>query len=173
MEKNVKPRLDTKQNTWMAIKFVLFSISAGIIQFGSFTLLHEFTSLDKLTNLDKIFGNDYGLTYFIALVLSVVWNFTLNREYTFKSAANVPIAMLKVFGYYLVFTPLSIWWGVKLTELGWNYYIVLFCTMVINLLTEFVFDLFVVYRKSLYTNEAGKRKLNEKSGDNNPENISS
>ena len=148
----------------MLIKFVLFSASAGIIQFGSFTLLNEFAHLDKFTRLDELLGNDYGLSYFIALVLSVLWNFTFNRKFTFKSVANVPVAMLKVFAFYLVFTPLSIWWGVALTKTGWNYYLVLGITMLANLSTEYLFDRFVVYRNNLYTNEGAQRELNEKAG---------
>lgn len=146
----------------MVIKFILFSASAGIIEFGSYALLHEFTNIDNLTRLDKLFGNDYGLTYFIALVLSVLWNFTLNRKFTFKSVANVPIAMLKVFAFYLVFTPFSIWWGVKLTNLGWNEYIVLLGTMLINLTTEFIYDRYLVYGKTVYSNEDGQRELRQK-----------
>ena len=145
----------------MAIKFVLFSASAGVIEAGSYALLHEFTNLDTVTRLDKIFGNEYGLTYFIALVLSVLWNFTFNRKFTFKSAANVPVAMLKIFLFYLVFTPLSIWWGVKLTNLGWNDYLVLALTMLVNLSTEFLYDRYVVYRKTVFTNKEGQRELSE------------
>jgi len=162
MKNDIQPQLSSKQNVWMAIKFVLFSASAGVIQFGTFALLHEFTHLDEFTSLDELFGNDYGLTYFIALVLSVLWNFTLNRKFTFKSAANISVAILKVFGFYLVFSPLSIWWGVKLTTLGWNYYIVLIGTMLINLGTEYLFDRFVVYRNNIYTSEDGQRELCEK-----------
>jgi len=161
-----QPILSKKQNFWLVIKFILFSASAGLIQFVSFALLDNFTHLDELTNLEEFFGNDYGLTYFIALILSVLWNFTFNRKFTFKSATNVPIAMLKVFAFYLVFTPLSIWWGVELTNIGWNYYIVLLGTMLINLTTEFLYDRYVVYRKSLYTNQAGQRELLEKHGNN-------
>lgn len=148
----------------MAIKFLLFSISAGVIQLGSFTILNEFVRLDRFTSLDELLGNDYGLSYFIALVLSVLWNFTLNRKFTFKSVANVSVAMLKVFGYYLVFTPLSVWWGVALTTHGWNYYLVLGLTMLANLSTEFLFCRFVVYRNNLFTNEAAQRQLSENSG---------
>ncbi|PKM73197.1 MAG: GtrA family protein [Firmicutes bacterium HGW-Firmicutes-16] len=162
MDKNAQPKLTKKQNSWMLIKFILFSASAGIIQFGSFTLLNEFAHLDKYTRLDELLGNDYGLSYFIALVLSVLWNFTLNRKFTFKSVANVPVAMLKIFGYYLVFTPLSLWWGVKLTNLGWNYYLVLGITMLANLSTEFIYDRFVVYRNNIYTSKAAMCELREK-----------
>ncbi len=164
MDKDVSPSLTKKQNVWMAIKFVLFSISAGVIQLGSFTILNEFVHLDKFTSLDELLGNDYGLSYFIALVLSVLWNFTLNRKFTFKSVANVSVAMLKVFAYYCVFTPLSVWWGVALTTHGWNYYIVLGLTMLANLSTEFLYCRFVVYRNNLFTNEAAQRELTGSSG---------
>ena len=158
---NKKPELTPRQNRLIAIKFFLFSISAGVIELVSYTLLHEFTNLDKVTHLDKVFGNEYGLTYFIALVLSVLWNFTLNRKLTFKSAANVPIAMLKVFAFYVVFAPTSIWWTVKLTGLGWNEYLVLGLTMVTNLVLEFLYCKFVVYRTSIYSNKQGQKELEQ------------
>lgn len=166
-----KATLSSRQNKWMAIKFVLFSISAGVIETVSYFLLNEFTHIDKLINLGSVFGNKYGLTYFIALILSVLWNFTLNRKFTFKSVANVPIAMLKVFGYYLVFTPVSIWWTVKLTNLHINEYLVLLGTMAVNLATEFLFDRFVVYRNNIYTNEEGQQYLSKRNGKTNNNNI--
>ena len=156
------PKLTKVQSRWMAIKFVLFSISAGVIEAGSYYILNEFTHIDQYTNLDELFGNEYGLTYFIALVLSVVWNFTLNRKFTFKSAANVPVAMLKVFGYYCVFAPLSIWWTVSLTNAGFNKYLVLLGTMGVNLCTEYLFTRYVVYRHQLYTSEDGRRELEDR-----------
>ncbi|MGI5979549.1 MAG: GtrA family protein [Oscillospiraceae bacterium] len=159
MGENKEPALSKRQSRWMAIKFVLFSISAGVIEAGSYYILNEFTHIDQYTNLDEVFGNEYGLTYFIALVLSVLWNFTLNRKFTFKSAANVPVAMLKVFGYYCVFAPLSIWWTVSLTNGGWNKYIVLLLTMLINLCTEYLFTRYVVYRHQIYTSKDGQREL--------------
>lgn len=172
MDTSTQPKLNKRQNIWLIIKFVLFSISAGIIEVGSYTILHELTNIDQYTKLDELIGSEYGLTYFIALVLSVMWNFTFNRKFTFKSAANIPIAMLKVFAYYCIFAPLSIWWTVKLTGLYWTSfndykeYIVLVFTMLINLTTEFTYCRFVVYRKSLYTNKAGKRELSETSDSN-------
>lgn len=119
------------------IKFTLFSISAGIIQIITFTVLNE---LFKLT---------YWPSYLIALIFSVVWNFTINRKFTFKSANNVSIAMLKVFGFYAIFTPLSTWWGDVLTNNNWNEYIVLIGTMLINFITEFIFDRYFVFGKSI------------------------
>lgn len=163
--------LSRRQNKWMAIKFVLFSISAGVIETVAYFLLNEFTDIDKWINLGSIFGNKYGLTYFIALILSVLWNFTLNRKFTFKSVANVPIAMLKVFGYYLVFTPVSVWWTVKFTDLQYNKYLVLLGTMAINLITEYFFDRYVVYRNNIYTNEDGQQYLSNKTGENKTESI--
>lgn len=119
---------------WQVLKFTLFSISAGIIQVVSFTLINE------------LLAWPYWPAYLLSLVLSVVWNFTLNRRYTFQSAANVPVAMAKVFGYYLVFTPLSTWLGALAEGAGVNEYIVLAVTMLTNFITEFLFSKFVVYR---------------------------
>ena len=135
-----------KQNLIQVIKFVLFSISAGIIQIGSFTLLNEVAHLP------------YWPAYLISLVLSVLYNFTLNRRFTFQSAANVPIAMAKVVAYYGVFTPLSTWWGDALTGIGWNEYLVLVGTMLINVSTEYLFCRFVVYRKSMNTQGKQEKK---------------
>ena len=130
------------------LKFTLFSISAGLIQFGSDALLFQ------------VFHLSEWLSYLIALILSVVWNFTLNRRFTFKSAENVPKAMALVLAYYAVFTPLSTWWTNELTgeAVGWNNYLVLVGTMVINFITEFLFQRFVVFRKSINTNDIAKRE---------------
>lgn len=123
------------------VKFALFSISAGLIQIVVFTLLNEFLHLE------------YWLSYLIALVMSVVWNFTLNRKFTFKSANNVPTAMLKVFLFYLVFTPLSTMLEKLLTTgWGWNEYAVTILNMVINFVTEYLYDTYVVFRGSIDTN---------------------
>ena len=135
-----------KKDLWQMIKFTLFSASAGIIQIGSFTLLNEFTNLD------------YWVSYLIALVLSVIWNFTLNRKYTFKSANNVPVAMLKVAAYYAVFTPLSTMLEKYLTGIGWNEYLVTVINMVINFVTEYLYDTFVVFRGSIDTNELAEKE---------------
>jgi uncharacterized membrane protein len=97
-------------------------------------------------------------------VLSVVWNFTFNRRYTFKSSANIPKAMTLVFLYYVVFTPLSTWWGDALTNLGWNEYIVLGGTMVINFVTEFLFQCFIVFRNTTNTNELARRQAEKEQG---------
>lgn len=140
-------RLSKRENIFQGIKFTLFSISAGIIQAGVFALLHELTDLP------------YWPAYLTALVLSVLWNFTLNREFTFKSAANVPVAMAKVFGYYCVFTPVSTWLGNYLTETaGWPDYLVLALTMICNFVTEFLFCRLVVYRNSINTNARAQGK---------------
>ena len=139
-------RLSKRQNIIQFLKFTVFSISAGIIQFASFTLMTE------------CFHFKYWPSYLIALILSVLYNFTINRRYTFKSAANIPKAMLMVIGYYCVFTPLSTLWGDYLTGVKWNYYVVLIGTMIINFVTEFLFCRFVVYGKSINTNELGQKK---------------
>ena len=123
---------DRKQ-MWQAVKFTLFSASAGVIQVGSFALM-------------ELFIKDYWVPYLVSLVLSILWNFTLNRRYTFKSAANVPVAMAKVFGFYLVFTPLSTFLGNLAEGGGVNDFIILAVTMIANFVLEFLFCKFVVYR---------------------------
>ncbi|MBQ8611805.1 MAG: GtrA family protein [Oscillospiraceae bacterium] len=132
---------ESRKELIRSVKFVLFSISAGLIQVVSFTLMEEVLHLT------------HWLSYLVALVLSVLWNFTLNRKFTFHSASNVPIAMLKVAGFYLVFTPLSTWWTAVLTGegCGWNEYLVLVLTMIVNFVTEYLFQRFVVFRGSLDT----------------------
>ena len=134
------------QKDWLrSLKFLLFSVSAGIIQLGGFALLNELLHLD------------YWISYLVALVASVIWNFTFNRRYTFKSNANIGRAMLLVFGYYCVFTPLSTLLEHHLAgNLGWNEYLVTVINMVLNLVTEFLFQRFVVYRNSMDNNDLAK-----------------
>ena len=136
-----------KKELLRSLKFLLFSLSAGVIEIVSFTLLTELTALP------------YWPRYLIALVLSVVWNFTLNRRFTFRSANNVPVAMLKVAAYYAVFTPLSTLLEKYLTDaVGWNEYLVTFLNMVLNFVTEYLFDTFVVFRGAIDTNDLAQRE---------------
>lgn len=141
MQNDMEPKKIKQENIIQMIKFTLFSVSAGVIQFGSFTLLFEVIKLV------------YWPAYLISLTLSVLWNFTLNRKFTFKSANNIPIAMSKVAFFYVIFTPLSTWWGDALTKIGWNEYLVLGLTMVTNLVTEFLYTKYFVYKNSINTAE--------------------
>ena len=88
-----------------SLKFFLFSTSAGIIELGVFSLLNELTAWS------------YWPCYLIALAMSVLWNFTLNRRFTFQSAG-----------------------------------------MISNFVLEFLYQRFVVFRNSLDTNQAAKKK---------------
>ena len=126
-----------KKELLQTLKFTLFSISAGVIQIVSFTLLNELLKLK------------WWPSYLISLILSVLWNFTLNRKFTFQSASNVPVAMLKVFAYYCVFTPLSTLLGNRLVSLGWNDYLVTGINMLINLVTEFLYQKYYVFKDAL------------------------
>ena len=127
--------IDSKKELIRTLKFTLFSASAGIIQVVSFTL--------------------HWFAYLVSLVLSVLWNFTFNRKFTFHSACNIPIAMLKVAAFYAVFAPLSTWWTAQLTapSVGWNEYLVLALTMLTNLVTEYLYDRFFVFDKSIDTDK--------------------
>lgn len=136
-------KLSKKQNFFQVLKYTGFAISAGVIQIAVDTFLKE------------VCGFSYWLSYLPALILSVVWNFTFNRKYTFKSSNNVPIAMAKVALYYVIFTPLSTWWMDALELAGWNNYLALALTMIINFVTEFLYSKFFVFK------EQKKEKNNE------------
>ena len=139
-------KLSTKENILQTVTFALFSASAGIIQITTYTLFFEVCHFKE------------WVAYLISLVLSVLWNFTFNRKFTFKSANNVPIAMLKVAAYYCVFTPLSTWFTkYATTDLLWNNYLVEVICMLTNFVTEFLFDRFVVFRNSMNTNDVAKK----------------
>ena len=136
---------EKKKQLLQVVKFTLFSISAGVVQIGSFALI-------------EIFIQDYWIPYLSSLVLSILWNFTLNRRYTFRSAANVPIAMAKVFGFYLVFTPLSTYLGNLVEAHGVNDFIILVVTMLTNFVLEFLFCKLVVYRGQEDTLKSGRKE---------------
>ena len=141
---------EKKKELIRTIKFTLFSMSAGLIQILSFTLLNELMSWP------------YWPSYLISLILSVLWNFTLNRRFTFQSASNVPIAMAQTAAFYLVFTPVSTIAGNYLAEtLGWNEYIVTFLNMAANFILEYLFQRFVVFRNSIDTNDIAQKKQNK------------
>ncbi|MCC8196077.1 MAG: GtrA family protein [Ruminococcus sp.] len=129
--------MKTKEEIIRASKFVLFSISAGVIQIIVFTILNEGFLLN------------YWVCYLTALVASVLWNFTFNRKFTFRSANNIPIAMVKVAVFYLVFTPLSTIGGNALENIGVNEYIVLAVSMILNFVLEFLYDRFFVFGDSI------------------------
>lgn len=128
-----------KSTEWVRVlKFVLFSASAGIIQFGSFALLNECTTWR------------YWSCYLISLLLSILWNFTFNRRFTFKSNANIMRAMLLVLAFYAVFTPTTTLLGDWLAEdLLWNEYVVTIINMLLNLSLEYLYQRFVVYRNCI------------------------
>ena len=147
---NQGEKMTFKQNAWQAFKFTLFSSTAGLIQTITFTLLNELTDLP------------YWPCYLIALILSVLYNFTINRRFTFKSATNVPIAMLKIICYYMVFTPLSTWAGQAATDHGINEYIVFALTLISNLITEYSVYRFWIYRNSMNTNDLAMKEKDKK-----------
>lgn len=156
-------KLSKKDNILQAVKFALFSASAGIIQVVTFTLLNEFMPEIKsnIAFVDWFFRTEYGAYYLFALILSILWNFTVNRKFTFKSATNIPIAMLKVFGFYCVFTPVSTILGeIATSKIPWSFgeYIVLGVTMLCNMVLEFLYCRFFVYRNSINTNNSAKNK---------------
>jgi len=150
-----------KKELLRTVKYTLIAMSAGLVQVGLTSLCNE---VFKMNNV---------LSYFIGLVASVIWNFTINRKYTFKSANNVPKAMLLVFLYYLIFTPLSLLFigylgdGIIIDEsfkvinhLGWHWLIGFGINIFINFITEFLFQKYVVFRGSIDTNEIAQKEKN-------------
>lgn len=138
---------EKKKEFWRMVKFFFFSTSAGLIQILSFTLMNELLHLK------------YWPCYLTSLVLSVIWNFTLNRRFTFQSANNVPLAMLQVAIFYAIFTPVTTIGGNYLVEtLLWNEYLVTALNMVINLITEYLYQRFVVFGKSIDTNDRADKQ---------------
>lgn len=136
-----------KKEFLRVVKFTLFSISAAVVQVGSFTILNEL-----------VFKSGYWVQYIISVVLSVVWNFTLNRKFTFKSAANVPVAMMKSLLFYVVFIPVTAFGGEWL-EPYVNEYVILLGTMILNFVGEYLYQRFYVFKDSIET----KVENNEKS----------
>ncbi len=141
-------KMSGKDNILQFLKFTAFSISAGIVQILTFTLLEE------------LFKLSYWPSYLVALIASVIYNFTVNRRFTFKSSNNIPKAMTQLMIYYAIFTPLSTWWGDALVEIGWDDYFVLGGTMVINFITEYMVNRFIIYRNSMNTRVEAKAKAN-------------
>ena len=127
-----------KKSLWQMLKYDVFSVSAGVIQTGSFFLLFNILFAEN--------AKMYSLCYIAALALSVLWNFTLNRKYTFQAVVNVPVAMLKVAAFYLVFTPVSAWVGQLAANAGWNGLLVEVLTMCANFVLEFLYFKFVVFK---------------------------
>ena len=157
-EKKQLTKEEKRREIFRAVKYTLFAASAGIIEFGSFTLLTLIPELNPELN-----HSIYWIPALISLVLSVIWNFTFNRRYTFQSANNIPVAMLKVLAYYVVFAPLSIWLAQMylIDSLEWNEFLVKAIVMLVNFITEFLYQRFFVFRDSLDT-RVKKAKLKNK-----------
>ena len=157
------------KNVWQAVKFTLFSASAGLIQLISFALLHgrsatplastPVTMVSCFALLHDVFKiPDYNACYLPSLILSVLWNFTFNRRYTFRSDGNVKRAMLLVALYYVVFITLSRWWSTELVAVGVHDWLIEVINMLVNFVTEFLFQKFVVYRGTIDTNELARKE---------------
>ncbi len=150
-EKTEERKLSRKAQIIEFLKFLGFSLSAGVIQLGSFELMYDVIKWDS-----------WWACYLISIVLSVIWNFTFNRKFTFKSASNVPLAMTFALLFYCAFIPVSVFGGNALEGAGWNGTLVTVIMMVINFLTEFVWDKFVVFNDKFMSKIIDKLKLKKK-----------
>ena len=166
-EQTKKPKINKKE-LWRTIKFTLFSISAGVIQMVSSLLL-------KLLILDHFIPEDASFVYMvelntntfiadtIGLALSILWNFTFNRKFTFKAANNVPKAMTLAFLFYVPFYHFQIWYidtiEKCLVNIGdWGFVIALGTCMIINFILEYLWQTFVVFRGAIDTNDVAQKE---------------
>lgn len=145
--------LKSRESLFQAIKFTILSLSAGGIEALSFL------------GLDKLTAWSYDVKHVISIVLSVLWNFTLNRRYTFKSANNVPVAMLKVGIFYAIFIPVTAWLGQLAAGSGIHEYIIKAATMILNFVGEFLWWKLIVFRGSENTNKLARAKQAARAGD--------
>jgi len=141
---------------WRTVKYFLIAASAGLIQFGVCSIFDEVI----YARFDHAY---YMVFYFVALVLSVLWNFTINRSVTFKSVGNVPKAMLKVLGYYVVYTPLSLLFAKYGQGWGIPEMVITVINILINGVTEYLFMRLFVFKKEIDSrNEETKKPLSIK-----------
>lgn len=127
-----------------AIKFTLLSITAAGVEVASFALMVWINSLTGWF--------PFWVSQSVSIALSVIYNFTVNRHFTFKSANNVPIAMLKVALFYVFFIPLTSWGGQILSNMGWADWLLKGISLLLNFVGEFLWWKFVVFRGSENTN---------------------
>lgn len=119
-----------------AFLFTLFSLSAGIIQISSFSLLNLIDSWS------------YWSKYLVSVLLSVLWNFTFNRKVTFKGTNNIYLAMSLTLVFYVFFIPITTILGNYFEKnLNVNGFLILIVTMILNFVLEFVYTKFVIYKK--------------------------
>ena len=165
-KKSFKEKLketDKKNSSvWQAVKYFLCAASAGLIQFVTFTILSTvFDKTGVTASMGKMwFFGEMDKSLFtattIALGLSIIWNFTLNRKFTFKAANNVPLAMGLAFLFYVPFYPFQTWYVGAVTgairdaigqpEATWPSIIAEGTVMLINGILEFCWQKFVVFR---------------------------
>lgn len=167
-----------KKELLRALKFFLFSCSAGVIEVIFDVLI--FTNIFNAVAPDATWTK--SVSYLIGLVASVIWNFTFNRKFTFKAANNVPKAMGLAFLFYVFFTPLAEFftaflstgdilgiiditkWGITpvgLDQAGmlgdFGGFLITFIVMFCNMALEFPWQKFVVFRNSIDQTETVKK----------------
>ena len=151
-EEEKAAKKEKRKTLFQIIKYAICTASAGLIEFITFTILTKTPILSSMANEKVWFFTENNLAWFvataIALFLSIVWNFTINRKFTFKSAGNVPRAMSLAFLFYVPFFPFKLWFNSYMPEhLGVDSLLIEVITMLINGVLEFCWQKFVIYRK--------------------------
>lgn len=141
-------KMTKKQQFLQFLKFTGFSASAGIIQFTVITLLYD-VWFKPLEYYGMGEDNAYVVAFLIGLTLSVIWNFTFNRKFTFKDAHNIKLAMGLVILYNcIIVVPLSLGGRELIKIWGADYdMLVTVISLLFNFATEYFWDRFVVFNK--------------------------
>lgn len=163
-QENKKINSKKKENFIQVLKYTLCAGSAGVIEAASFALLIWLLGLtvkdsQSFTNINFL-GSEMNwiqiVAQMVSLALSVVWNFTLNRKFTFQSNANVPKVLALAFAFYIPFYPASTlfvgWFAAYLTGAGAIVvagYLPKALAMIANFVLEFVWQKFFVFRDKL------------------------
>ncbi|MDO5025763.1 MAG: GtrA family protein [Trueperella sp.] len=116
-----------------AVKFTLLSGTAAVVEAGSYAL---FLALDLMP---------VSWAQAISVALSVLWNFTLNRKFTFKSTGNVPFAMLLVSLFYVAYIPISSVLAGLMDDAGMHPAVIKIIWLLINFVGEFIWWKYVVF----------------------------
>lgn len=147
---------------WQAVKYFLCMCSAGLIEMITYYIFLAVLPIDPKATIYFLDPVPLSKLVFVSeclsLGLSIIWNFTFNRKFTFKSAKNVPVAMALAFLFYVPFFPFAAWYVPKLTRAlaslgGFGGFLAKGTKMILNGVLEFCWQKFVIYRKSANTAE--------------------
>ena len=151
-----QPRAKTKNGWLQFLQFVVVSLGAGVIEYATFALMTWIVP-DNKTMLVA--------AEVTSVVLSCLFNFTVNRKYTFHSSSNIPLGML-LYGVYYAFlaTPAGVWFLLFLTQGGMHELLAKAVKMLVNFIFDYLFCKFILFQAADKVLHYVKRKLGLKAG---------